>query len=359
MAMETSVDIKSAKEVLAVEQQRIKARRRIAGLPEGNPAEDSVGLALSGCGIRSATFNLGLLQAMNYYKFFPKVDYLSTVSGGGYIGSSLTWFMSRLGKPFPFVTTCKDIAAARMLNWLRCHSSYLIPGQGLGLAALAAAVLRGMFINRFSCLCLSLLSMVCRPRSNPIPKFPGLRPGRARTPFPLLFAVGAGLTIGLLGWFIIYALLSVGIRQQDFNGRRMTYVWIGRMLTIAVALMVIGLTPKVYEWLRLAFDKWWDGALSSFSIGGIISFLVGWMGRTRNNETQGWVAWLFRIGLVINTNMVTVGSQEAKARGRGGDYFIFSPEFVGSEATGYMRTKRTSISGERTWPRPWPFPGPP
>src|SRR6185369_470264 len=47
------------------------------------------GLAFSGGGIRSATFNLGVLQALAELGVLAKVDYLSTVSGGGYIGS---WF---------------------------------------------------------------------------------------------------------------------------------------------------------------------------------------------------------------------------------------------------------------------------
>jgi GNAT superfamily N-acetyltransferase len=47
---------------------------------------DRFGLALSGGGIRSATFNLGLLQALAHLGVLKHVDYLSTVSGGGYIG---------------------------------------------------------------------------------------------------------------------------------------------------------------------------------------------------------------------------------------------------------------------------------
>jgi len=56
------------------------------------PAEDLglVGLALSGGGIRSACFNLGLLQALGNKCLLSRVDYLSTVSGGGYIGSCLS-----------------------------------------------------------------------------------------------------------------------------------------------------------------------------------------------------------------------------------------------------------------------------
>ena len=51
---------------------------------------DLVGFALSGGGIRSATFNLGLLQGLDKRGILRYCDYLSTVSGGGYIGSCLS-----------------------------------------------------------------------------------------------------------------------------------------------------------------------------------------------------------------------------------------------------------------------------
>jgi GNAT superfamily N-acetyltransferase len=57
---------------------------------------DLIGLALSGGGIRSATFNLGLLQELHCLKLLPLVDYLSTVSGGGYIGSFWSAWLTRL-----------------------------------------------------------------------------------------------------------------------------------------------------------------------------------------------------------------------------------------------------------------------
>ncbi|HEV8715309.1 MAG TPA: patatin-like phospholipase family protein, partial [Candidatus Binatia bacterium] len=47
-------------------------------------------LCLSGGGIRSATFGLGVLQGFAAHGLLDKFDYLSTVSGGGYIGSWLT-----------------------------------------------------------------------------------------------------------------------------------------------------------------------------------------------------------------------------------------------------------------------------
>jgi hypothetical protein len=56
-----------------------------------------VGLAFSGGGIRSATFNLGVLQGLASSELLPYVDYLSTVSGGGYIGSWLVAWIKREG----------------------------------------------------------------------------------------------------------------------------------------------------------------------------------------------------------------------------------------------------------------------
>ena len=55
------------------------------------------GVALSGGGIRSATFALGLLQGMADRNILPYIDILSTVSGGGYIGSWLISWIKRNG----------------------------------------------------------------------------------------------------------------------------------------------------------------------------------------------------------------------------------------------------------------------
>jgi hypothetical protein len=61
-------------------------------------AMDLVGLSFSGGGIRSATFNLGILQGLADLGLLRKFDYLSTVSGGGYIGSWLEAWILRAGR---------------------------------------------------------------------------------------------------------------------------------------------------------------------------------------------------------------------------------------------------------------------
>src|SRR5262245_19808160 len=64
-------------------------------------SSDVIGLALSGGGIRSASFCLGALQALHAASVLQKVDYLSTMSGGGYIGTSLIVAMHESKGRFP------------------------------------------------------------------------------------------------------------------------------------------------------------------------------------------------------------------------------------------------------------------
>ena len=56
-----------------------------------------VGLAFSGGGIRSASFCLGVVQSLTRLRLFPRVDYLSTVSGGASQGrvSVRSWLGTR------------------------------------------------------------------------------------------------------------------------------------------------------------------------------------------------------------------------------------------------------------------------
>lgn len=98
---------------------------------------------------RMVTFNLGLLQAMHRSGFLKYVDYLSTVSGGRYIGSCLSWLKIIGRYQFPFGNSRKDYSGigGRVLAWLRCHGQYLTPGDGLTVWALIAACITGVAVN--------------------------------------------------------------------------------------------------------------------------------------------------------------------------------------------------------------------
>ncbi len=116
-----------------------------------------VGLAFSGGGIRSATFNLGVLQGLARLKLLRKFDYLSTVSGGGYIGSWFAAWMKRCGNQFEVrdaLSTNRQNepthSEPHQIHFLRCFSNYLAPRTGLAGAdtwTAAAIYLRNLTLN--------------------------------------------------------------------------------------------------------------------------------------------------------------------------------------------------------------------
>lgn len=116
-------------------------RERRKALPEsleGVPKENDPlwGLALSGGGIRSATFALGLVSGLAEKKSFTRFDLLSTVSGGGYAGSALGKLYS--DRQADNQTNAGNIeqelgqmSGSWFVWWLRATSRYLIP-RGAG-----------------------------------------------------------------------------------------------------------------------------------------------------------------------------------------------------------------------------------
>jgi hypothetical protein len=106
-----------------------------------------VGLALSGGGIRSSAFCLGVLQALDVWGLIDRVDYLSTVSGGGYIGTSMTAAMSAGTEGrFPFASELRTGEVAGVEH-IRDHSNYLFPRGILNIFGNLAVYLRGIFAN--------------------------------------------------------------------------------------------------------------------------------------------------------------------------------------------------------------------
>lgn len=148
--------------VFAKEVDVIAERRLVVGLdadaliaasrePDGpKPAAGLglIGLCLSGGGIRSASFSLGVLQALEHAKLSHHFDYLSTVSGGGFTGATLTsaTHHSRLDNT-PFALCKSSTSDAAIITHLRNQSSYLNPGGFLDTVRLPAIMVRGLALN--------------------------------------------------------------------------------------------------------------------------------------------------------------------------------------------------------------------
>src|SRR5580658_3431256 len=91
-------------------------------------------LCISGGGIRSATFALGAFQALADHGLLDQFDYLSTVSGGGYIGSWLTAWIKRAGGLAAVIPHLrrngKPPEGIDPLEHLREYNNYLSPKLG-------------------------------------------------------------------------------------------------------------------------------------------------------------------------------------------------------------------------------------
>jgi predicted acylesterase/phospholipase RssA len=116
--------------------------------PVLRPTADSkvVGLALSGGGIRAASFCLGVLQALDKADVLKSIDYLSTVSGGGYIGSSLSAAMTQSKGEFLFASSLTQDEPYSVQH-IRDHSNYLFPSGIIDLFCNIVIYLRGLLAN--------------------------------------------------------------------------------------------------------------------------------------------------------------------------------------------------------------------
>jgi hypothetical protein len=115
-----------------------------------------VGLGLSGGGIRSATFNMGVLQSLARVGILSKVDYLSSVSGGGYIASWLSGWIHRAGGLGNILAEVRGSQPdpvrpePEQVTHLRQYSNYLTPRLGLLSAdtwTAVAIVVRNLILN--------------------------------------------------------------------------------------------------------------------------------------------------------------------------------------------------------------------
>jgi hypothetical protein len=133
-----------------------RPQQQFSPIQEANHA-NLLGLAFSGGGIRSATFNLGVLQGLARRRLLQRFDYLSTISGGGYIGAWLAAWIHRRG----LNEVERRLGAQRKdqphfkeppeIGFLREYSNYLTPRKGILGADTWTAIaiyLRNLILNQ-------------------------------------------------------------------------------------------------------------------------------------------------------------------------------------------------------------------
>lgn len=156
--------------------ERHSAEMLDAPTPGGNAQVSDTstltGLALSGGGMRSASFSLGVLQALDSLaandrpQVIDALDYISTVSGGGYIGTSLVAGMMDGDHSFPF-TSRLDSEETPEVQHLRDYSSFLAPNGFFDLIIGVVFIVRGLLVNALIVLPFLLLLAALTVFSNP------------------------------------------------------------------------------------------------------------------------------------------------------------------------------------------------
>ncbi len=251
-----------AADIVDAELDYVARRRATYGEGDGPapaPRDSLVGLALSGGGIRSATFCLGVMQALAGHDWMRRVDYLSTVSGGGYIGSSLSWLLSRRGfsaeggaeSRFPFGTRDRALDNLRpesaeasprgVLRWLRQNGKYLAPGDGITYTSFAAVCLRciGLSVIVYFPLLVVLLYLLTAA---------GFFEHLAVAGVSRLFAIAGGVIALLAIAAIAYSVSSVFSGSTSDTAYRLRH-WLetvaGKLLAFGLCVLVLGSVEPV------------------------------------------------------------------------------------------------------------------
>lgn len=237
---------------------------------------DAAGLAFSGGGIRSATFCLGVAQVLARRGLLPQFDYLSTVSGGGYLGSFLSCALGTR-QPGDTTPTTPESAAARLedvfqrqrgiesglVRHLRNHSKYLLHGGLAGRLRILGLMFSGVAWNLMIMLPLPLFAALLAYLVGPwlwgeassaagpvLPAFPGSPAGLALAVLAAVFG---------LAWIALpgIQLVSHG-RPPQSTGAIFRGLWengtlgLGALTAVAGAVFLMPALFHGHEWLRTA-----------------------------------------------------------------------------------------------------------
>jgi len=220
---------------------------------------EAVGLALSGGGMRSAAVCLGALQALNHNRALRNIDYLSTVSGGGYIGCSLSATMTRSGGEFVFGNEpsnpagkplAQEISDTEAVGHIRNYSNYLMPSGFRDVLTAAAIVVRGLVANLGLLLPALLFSAMLTIWTNP-DRSALLRPevfGFSVERYVLTRHFGVTLMLALialvffLAWALYRSLLAAD-KQSEFRTRLPS--WGAGVLAVIAITFFLELQPVV------------------------------------------------------------------------------------------------------------------
>jgi hypothetical protein len=349
-------------DILEKELELIKNRREAMNIKDdskddsGKLAPNLFGIALSGGGIRSATINAGVLEILNKVGILPKADFLSTVSGGGYIGGYLhanLWKNQDQPDPYEKLFNEDDI------KHLKDNGSYLTPGKkGIKFVStirLFGAVVFSMIMNWVWLLSFLVASFLFFQLL--------LKPIFQYRWFPIFFGITAALVFGyhfflhpvrklklwssnvlntiegFLVMLIIVYLVSAADVPSPMN------IFIGEVpllkeffLTLLVLLVsALFYNPNILTMHRFYRDRLSNAYLETDRPGKKNKNLK--LAQLRHDKSGPGRKWKAPYPL-INTCLNLLGEDDEEFKGKkSSDYFLLSPLYCGSAKTGYVESE--------------------
>jgi len=285
-------------EVLRNELRCINSSRPNRNVKSTAHADNLTGLAFSGGGIRSATFNLGILQALAEKELLHRFDYLSTVSGGGYIGSWLAALTRRFTKQLnvKFDQVEKALCPSKyepdkrsepaVLHWLRLYSNYLTPNKGVisgDTWAMLGTWTRNVLLNQtILALMFMTVFVLCQAALLPLIRVEDAGEGSG---MDLLISGGAML-------FFASVSMAVNVISQSPSAATLQ-TWFQRVkitVTVMVPFVVACVLLNGALWLRSDFEApTWAWALAGaafyFVVWGVVAIMA--LVRRRWRKRQG------------------------------------------------------------------------
>lgn len=264
---------------------RDHAEERLKKIISENHKQQLAAICLSGGGIRSATFGLGVLQGLAHNHLLSGFSYISTVSGGGYVGSWLSAWIRRHPKGLAGVAEELPSEHPPLLlkpepepiNHLRNYSNYLTPKLGLLSAdtwTLLAIAVRNLLLNWLVLIPLMLAALA----------LPRLFLSYSQWSAPAIVRVGA-LVIGFAFSveMIVYVAISRPSITQKHHDQKQFLLWCLLPLVISATLLAL-----YWAWVSNSKDHSLDFALTfglvktwprafRFLLFGIALHVVAWL----------------------------------------------------------------------------------
>ena len=285
---------------------------------------DLVGVALSGGGIRSATFSLGILQGLADKGMLRHVDYLSTVSGGGYIGSWLASWIRNADKNSPkekFDHVQEQLRSAEAdttseplqpIHNLRRYSNYLTPKVSFFSAdawTMAAIWTRNTLLNFAIILCgLTVLLL--------LPRLAGAVLPEAGT-----WSLAGRFEAGIIALCLSIAIASLGFNLNVVNDDRKSRTGPGNdqdsragqrgvqwRIVIPLVVASAALAESLYRTPSLLIDHWLQVPWIVLSA---LFFAVAWLGnfpdcfKRQHRQFKPALAWALGYGLAIGASILS------------------------------------------------------